>query len=109
MRITFKIKLLNRIPLKIDGYKRGMKLPVHLRSNDSDHLNNWVKQSDEIQEYSSSIAWSTEITRLKEVLDWRLGKNPEFGEMLIGYISVVEFDDFYIEIYQRIRDVKLNK
>lgn len=101
MKLTFEIKLMNRVkPVGMEGYKKVWKPPMRLRNTDSDHLNRFNKQSDrEIADYDARRSWSEEINRLKEETPWQIKNNPDFGDMLIGTVTTVEFSDFYTEIY----------
>ena len=106
MKLTFEIKLLNRIkPVGMDGYKKAMKLPMHLRSIDSDHLNRFRKQSREMDSSEAHRIYGQELEKLAESLPWKIQKNPDFGDLLIGSITTVEFDDFYNEIYLPVRPI----
>lgn len=105
MKLTIEIKLLPRIkPEGLDGYKKRPKLPTRIRSIDTDSMNRFRKEIDSmLPDHEANKLWSVEISRLKSCLKWNLKKSPDFGEMLIGCISCVEYDDFYTEIYLPIK------
>jgi hypothetical protein len=99
--ITFKIKLLNRVkPEGMEGYKRGWKPPVRLRQNATDDLNPFSKEVQIIDSHHAREAWGKEITSLQENTPWKIEKQPDFGDTLIGYVCIEEFTDFYREIYK---------
>ena len=99
--VTFAVRLMNRVkPEGLDDYVRGQKLPLHLRSISSDHLNVFRKKV-QVNEYShGSEVWSKEIISLQEKTPWKIEQNPDFGDTLIGYVVIEEFTDFYREIYK---------
>lgn len=101
MEITIEIKLLPRIkPVGLDDYKKRPALPVRIRSINTDNMNRFHKQITSVRpDYEANIVWNQEINRLRENTKWKLKNSADFGEMLIGCISCVEFDDFYTEIY----------
>ena len=99
--ITFVVKLMNRVkPVGLDDYKRGQKLPLHLRSMSSDHLNVFRKTVKVNEHNHGSVAWSKEIISLQEKTPWKIEQTSDFGDTLIGYVVIEEFTDFYREIYK---------
>lgn len=108
MKMTFEIKLLNRIkPEGMEGYKKAMKLPLRVRSSSTDHLNRFTKESREMQSEEANRVYGEELARLSENLPWEIKNNPDWGDMLIGSITTAEFDDFYNEIYLPVRPIKI--
>ena len=107
MKMTFEINLMNRVkPQGMDDYKKMWKPPVRLRTSDADHLNRFTKEVELPIDYQAREVWGKEIGRLTEACpDWGIQARPGYGDMLIGCISVQEYDDFYREIYLPVRNL----
>jgi hypothetical protein len=99
--ITVQIKVINRVKLPElpEGYFKQQKLPMRLRSSDSDHLNVYAKEVPIPADYRARDAWGNELQKLNNLLPYRTGISPNFGDTLIGCITEQEFGDFYLELY----------
>jgi hypothetical protein len=102
MEVTIRIKLINRFkPLGIPDYKkkRSMKLPVHARRGTEDNLNLFCKtiQVPDKDRLSQSI--NEEISRIKEVANFEIKRDPDYGDKLVGQIDVWEYDDWGFTCY----------
>lgn len=99
--ITFLVRLMNYIkPIGLDDYKKRQKLPVRTRRSDSDSLNTYSKEVQIPLYHYANSAWGQEIETLQNQTRWGIKKVPDFGDTLIGYVVIEEFDDFYREIYK---------
>ncbi|MDD2353418.1 MAG: hypothetical protein PHX56_07705 [Atribacterota bacterium] len=99
--ITFLVKLINYIkPQGLEDYKKRKKLPNRLRSIDSDNLNTYSKKVEQPLFQNVNSAWGKEIENLQNQTPWDIKKTPDFGDTLIGYIVIEQFEDFYREIYK---------
>ncbi len=106
--ITLRIKLMNRIkPAGMEGYKKCQKLPVRLRSREfiEDDLNTWEKKFEMMDDLAAHKVYNLEVKRLMESTPWKLSRNPNYGDMLIGYICDVEYGDFGISIFKTVKKV----
>jgi hypothetical protein len=102
MEVTIRIKLINRFkPTGIPDYKknRSMKLPVRARRTDEDNLNIFAKKLKAVDPDRLSQAISEEITRIKEVANFQIKRDPDYGDKLIGKIDVWEHDDWSFTCY----------
>jgi len=99
--ITIQIKVINRIklPQLPEGYVKQQKLPMRLRSGDSEHLNVYAKEIPILEDFYARDAWANELQKLNNLLPFRAGISPNFGDTLIGCITEREFGDFYVELY----------
>ena len=71
-----------------------MKLPVRSRSTDEDHLNIFVKKLKNIDPDRIKQAVSEEIARIKEVANFQIKRDPDYGDKLIGKVDVWEYGDW---------------
>jgi hypothetical protein len=102
MEVTIRIKLINRFkPIGIPDYKknRSMKLPVRARTTDEDSLNIFARKLKNIDPDRLSQSISEEITRIKELANFQIKRDPDYGDKLIGKIDVWEYDDWSFTCY----------
>jgi hypothetical protein len=99
--ITVQIKVINRVKLPElpEGYRKQPKLPMRLRNCVFDHLNVWAKEITIPEDYYTRDIWANELQKQINLLPFRTGVSPNFGDTLIGYITEQEFGDFYVGLY----------
>lgn len=110
MKITIRIHLINRFrPEGLPEYKkkRHYKFPLYARTNDKEHLNIFEKTVNVLNKEQIKETVNREIFKIRDAnTNFEIKGSPDYGDKLVGCISVWEYDDWY---YQLFIPVKSNK
>jgi hypothetical protein len=106
-KLTICVKLINRVkPEGLEGYKKAWKKPRALRTEETDHLNEWRKPIKIMADHQANHYWGEEMRRIQDLIPWQMKRKPAFGDMLIGYVSDLEFGDFSIGLFVNVKKIK---